>query len=76
MTQVSGIWLEDRAAQTLLGALEAESYQAYFVGGCVRNALLGLPVKDLDVATSARPEVVIKLAKELGFKPVPTGLEH
>jgi len=76
VTQVSGIWLEDRAAQTLLGALEAESYQAYFVGGCVRNALLGLPVKDLDVATSARPEVVIKLAKELGFKPVPTGLEH
>jgi len=76
VTQVSGIWLEDRAAQTLLGALEAESYQAYFVGGCVRNALLGLPVKDLDVATSARPEVVIKIAKALGFKPVPTGLEH
>ena len=76
MTQVSGIWLEDRAAQALLGALEAESHQAYFVGGCVRNALLGLPVKDLDVATSARPEVVIKIAKALGFKPVPTGLEH
>ena len=76
MTQVSGIWLEDRAAQALLGALEAESHQAYFVGGCVRNALLGLPVKDIDVATSARPEVVIKIAKALGFKPVPTGLEH
>ena len=76
MTQVSGIWLEDRAAQALLAALEAESHQAYFVGGCVRNALLGLPVKDIDVATSARPEVVIKIAKALGFKPVPTGLEH
>ena len=76
MTQVSGIWLEDRAAQALLGALEAECHQAYFVGGCVRNALLGLPVKDIDVATSARPEVVIKIAKALGFKPVPTGLEH
>jgi len=76
VTQVSGIWLEDRAAQALLGALEAESHQAYFVGGCVRNALLGLPVKDIDVATSARPEVVIKIAKALGFKPVPTGLEH
>jgi len=76
VTQVSGIWLEDRAAQAFLVALEAESHQAYFVGGCVRNALLGLPVKDIDVATSARPEVVIKIAKALGFKPVPTGLEH
>lgn len=76
MTQVSGKWLEDRAAQALLGALEAGGHEAYFVGGCVRNALLELPVKDLDIATSARPEVVIKAAKALGYKPVPTGLEH
>ncbi|WP_438990149.1 CCA tRNA nucleotidyltransferase [Lentibacter sp.] len=76
MTQVSGTWLEDKAAQALLSALEAAGYEAYFVGGCVRNALLHLPVKDLDIATSARPETVIKTAKALGMKPVPTGLEH
>ena len=76
MTQVSGKWLEDKAAQALLGALESAGYEAYFVGGCVRNALLHLPVQDLDIATSAQPEVVIKTARALGMKPVPTGLEH
>ncbi|MCW1955895.1 CCA tRNA nucleotidyltransferase [uncultured Lentibacter sp.] len=76
MTQVSGIWLEDKAAQALLGALDAEGYEAYFVGGCVRNALLHLPVKDIDIATNARPQAVIKAAKALGFKPVPTGIDH
>lgn len=76
MTQVSGHWLEDRAAQALLSALEAGGAKAYFVGGCVRNALLGLPVTDLDIATSAWPEAVIGAAKALGYKPVPTGIEH
>lgn len=76
MTQASGTWLEDEAAQAVLSALEAGGAQAYFVGGCVRNALLDLPVKDLDIATSAQPETVIKTAKALGYKPVPTGIEH
>ena len=76
MKRVSGKWLEDKAAQALLGALEAGGAEAYFVGGCVRNALLDLPVKDLDIATRARPETVIKTAGALGYKAVPTGLEH
>ena len=76
MTQVRGTWLEDEAAQAVLSALEARGAQACFVGGCVRNALLDLPVKDLDIATSARPEIVIEAAKALGFKPIPTGIEH
>jgi poly(A) polymerase len=76
VTQVSGKWLEDEAAQAFLAALEADGYEAYFVGGCVRNALLGLSVKDLDIATSARPDTVIETAKALDMKSVPTGLEH
>ncbi|MDR9392785.1 MAG: CCA tRNA nucleotidyltransferase [Roseovarius sp.] len=51
-------------------------FQAYFVGGCVRNSLLHQPVDDVDIATDARPEVVMSLAERPGFKAVPTGIEH
>ena len=51
-------------------------YQVLFVGGCVRNALLGVPVNDVDIATDAHPEIVVTLAKAAGLDPVPTGIEH
>ena len=51
-------------------------FEAWFVGGCVRNALLGEPVSDLDISTSARPEQVMELAESAGLKAVPTGIEH
>lgn len=56
--------------------LEAAGFNALFVGGCVRNALLGEPVGDIDIATDARPERVMDLAAQAGFKAVPTGLDH
>ena len=46
------------------------------VGGAVRNALLGLPVEEIDVATTAVPEEVVRRVTAAGFKPVPTGIEH
>ena len=46
------------------------------VGGAVRNALLGEPIGDIDIATTALPEEVMRRAKAAGFKPVPTGIEH
>jgi poly(A) polymerase len=51
-------------------------HQAYFVGGCVRNDLIGAPVSDIDMSTDARPEVVMKLAQAAGLKAIPTGIEH
>ncbi len=56
-------------AARVLSALEAAGHEAYLVGGCVRDLLLGRKPKDLDVATSARPEEV----KRLFRKAVPTG---
>ncbi len=56
--------------------LTQRGHHALFVGGCVRNALLGMPVRDVDIATEARPERVIELAQRAGLKPVPTGLAH
>lgn len=56
----------------LLRRLTEAGHAAYFVGGCVRDSLLGREVKDIDIATSAKPEEVIALFPEA----VPTGLQH
>lgn len=69
-------WLHDPAAQRVCAALQAGGYQALFVGGCVRNALLGLPAKDVDISTDARPDQVTELAGRAGLKAIPTGIEH
>ncbi|EKE74510.1 MULTISPECIES: CCA tRNA nucleotidyltransferase [Roseobacteraceae] len=49
---------------------------AYFVGGCVRNSLFGVPVSDLDISTPVRPELILNLAQKAGLKVIPTGIEH
>lgn len=72
----TGPWLEARATQLVLRLLTDAGHQALTVGGCVRNHLLGMPVADVDIATDARPEVVIQLASEAGIKSVPTGIDH
>jgi poly(A) polymerase len=50
--------------------------EARFVGGAVRDTLLGLPVADIDIATRHQPKEVIALLKAAGIKTVPTGLAH
>lgn len=74
--RIEAEWLSDPAAQAVCGMLTKAGHQAFFVGGCVRNALLGARVSDLDIATDARPERVIALARDAGLKPVPTGVDH
>lgn len=74
--RVTGDWLTSKDTQAVLGMLTNAGHQAYCVGGCVRNALLNVPVADVDIATSALPEEVVRLAQAAGLKPVPTGLEH
>lgn len=74
--KVAGDWLTHPGTQALCAALAAAGHRALFVGGCVRNAILGEPVADVDLATDARPEVVTTLAGAAGFKVVPTGIDH
>ncbi|EYD73206.1 CCA tRNA nucleotidyltransferase [Limimaricola hongkongensis] len=74
--RIEAEWLEAAPARAVTGMLEAAGFQAWFVGGCVRNALLGAPVSDLDLTTDARPERVVELARDAGLKPVPTGIDH
>jgi len=49
---------------------------ARYVGGAVRDTLLGIPVKDVDIATTLRPEQVVERLQAAGIKAVPTGIEH
>ncbi len=58
-----------------LGAYEIPP-QAMFVGGCVRNALMDVPVSDIDIATTHHPLQVIERLSAHGIRYVPTGLEH
>ncbi len=69
-------WLERPEARAVFAALASGGHGARAVGGVVRDALLGRPVKDVDLATTALPEVVLQLAKASGLKAVPTGLAH
>lgn len=67
-------WMDP--ARPVAAMLEGAGHRALLVGGCVRNALMGRPVSDLDLATDALPERVVALAEQAGLKPVPTGLAH
>lgn len=74
--KIAGDWLSDPATQSVCAMLTGAGHQALLVGGCVRNALLGAPVTDIDIATDATPDRVVALAKAAGLKPVPTGIDH
>ncbi len=74
--KTSGDWLTAPSAQAVLRMLEGGGHRALAVGGCVRNALLGVPVNDVDVATDARPGRVAELAEAAGLRAVPTGIAH
>jgi poly(A) polymerase len=66
-------WMHAPATLKVLTALGGE---ARFVGGAVRNGLIGRPVEDVDIATPLKPETVIKKLEAAGIKAVPTGLAH
>ncbi|WP_299401518.1 CCA tRNA nucleotidyltransferase [uncultured Roseobacter sp.] len=69
-------WLTDPTVQSVCQAIRAEGAEIYFVGGCVRDALLDLHGSDVDMATNAPPDEVTRLAKANGLKVVPTGIDH
>lgn len=74
--RVSGPWIDAAETQAVCAVLTGAGAQALFVGGCVRNALLGAAVNDIDIATDARPETVARVCTAAGFRVVPTGIDH
>ncbi len=69
-------WLAGGALPRLLTVLDCDGEQARVVGGAVRNALIAMPIHEIDVATTAVPDDVVRRVQAAGFKPVPTGIEH
>ncbi|WP_456620442.1 CCA tRNA nucleotidyltransferase [Bradyrhizobium sp. P5_C12] len=69
-------WLTAGGTARVLQLLNAEGEEARVVGGAVRNALLDLPPGDIDIATTALPDEVMRRAKAAGIKGVPTGIDH
>ncbi len=69
-------WRHRPGLDGLFIALDAAQGEARFVGGAVRDGLLGLPVNDIDIATKLDPHDVVDRLKRAGIKAVPTGIDH
>ena len=69
-------WMSAAETRSVFDALSADGAPARFVGGCVRDAVIGRAVKDIDIATPEPPDRVIALLKAAGIRAVPTGIDH
>jgi poly(A) polymerase len=69
-------WQQREGMKPLLAALGAKEGETRFVGGCVRDTLLDLPVSDVDLATRLTPQQVIERLAQARIKSVPTGIAH
>jgi poly(A) polymerase len=72
----AALWRRKPGMAQLLDALGADEGVIRYVGGAVRDALLDLPVSDVDLATRLKPEDVVERLQAAGLKAVPTGIEH
>src|SRR6187399_1956867 len=71
-------WMALPETQAVIAALEARGFPgcARFVGGCVRNTLMGKPIDDIDIATTLTPDQVIEALGEANLRAIPTGVDH
>ncbi|HEX6375516.1 MAG TPA: CCA tRNA nucleotidyltransferase [Allosphingosinicella sp.] len=69
-------WQQREGMKPLLAALDAKGGATRYVGGCVRDTLLDLPVSDVDLATRLPPQAVMERLAKAKIKAVPTGIAH
>lgn len=69
-------WMTAPETVAVVSALTSKGASVRFVGGCVRDAILGREVKDIDIATHDEPNTVMALLKTAGIKAIPTGIAH
>lgn len=74
--RITAEWLHAPALAKVFAAVAADGAEVRVVGGAVRNALIDRAVKDIDLATTARPEEVMRLARRAGLGAHPTGIDH
>lgn len=79
MTEISlagDDWFQAAALKRVMALLNADGAETRIAGGAVRNSLMGVPVADVDLATTLLPQEVMERAAEAGIKAVPTGIDH
>ena len=69
-------WLVSAPTQRVMRAIAEGGFEVRAVGGVVRNSLFGIPISDIDLATTALPADVMRLAKAAGLGVVETGIDH
>ena len=69
-------WMTSPPVVLIMETLNSDGVAARFVGGCVRDALLKRPIRDIDIATTAPPEDVTRMLQAKGVSVIPTGLAH
>jgi poly(A) polymerase len=69
-------WMTAPETRTVLEALAQGGAEVRFIGGCVRDAVLKRPVRDVDLALPLPPECVMALLRQRGIKVIPTGVDH
>lgn len=69
-------WRRRPGLDRLLAALDADKGMSRYVGGAVRDGLLGIPVADVDIATRHVPQKVMARLQQAGIRAVPTGIDH
>lgn len=76
MTRIAAEWTRRDDLNAMLAAIDPDADQCRFVGGAVRDALLGIEATDIDIATRLLPDEVMARLAAAGIRAVPTGLAH
>ena len=76
MTRIDAEWTRREDLRAMLAAIDPAGDQCRYVGGAVRDALLGIEATDIDIATRLLPEMVMARLEAAGIRAVPTGLAH
>jgi poly(A) polymerase len=74
VTRIAPLWLSDPATRAVAAALAPAG--PLFVGGCVRDALLGREAADVDLCVATPPEETTRLLEAAGLRVIPTGIDH
>ncbi|HVI50038.1 MAG TPA: CCA tRNA nucleotidyltransferase [Candidatus Sulfotelmatobacter sp.] len=69
-------WMRAEETRAVIAALTADGAEVRFAGGCVRDSVLGRPIRDIDIATHDPPDAVLSLLERAGIRAIPTGIAH
>ncbi|MDJ0948954.1 MAG: CCA tRNA nucleotidyltransferase [Alphaproteobacteria bacterium] len=69
-------WMAAAETRAVVAALTARGAEVRFVGGCVRDSIIGRRVTDIDIATHDPPETVLALLRASDIRAIPTGIDH